>query len=101
MMSELVSTDVAACENAATLLRRFFLSALPTERSPAPRGRIRHAKLAVAPYAGSSPAQHGASPAQHGASFAGVGVPAPLVAALAAPGITAPFPIQAATLPDA
>jgi superfamily II DNA/RNA helicase len=30
-----------------------------------------------------------------------VGVPAPLVAALAAAGITAPFPIQAATLPDA
>ncbi|WP_222849669.1 DEAD/DEAH box helicase [Trebonia kvetii] len=34
-------------------------------------------------------------------SFAGVGVPAPLVAALAAEGITTPFPIQAATLPDA
>jgi superfamily II DNA/RNA helicase len=34
-------------------------------------------------------------------SFAAVGVPAPLVTALAAAGITAPFPIQAATLPDA
>jgi len=34
-------------------------------------------------------------------SFADIGVPAPLVAALAAEGITAPFPIQAATLPDA
>lgn len=34
-------------------------------------------------------------------SFAAAGVPAPLVAALAAAGITAPFPIQAATLPDA
>ncbi len=34
-------------------------------------------------------------------SFAAIGVPAPLVAALAAEGITTPFPIQAATLPDA
>jgi superfamily II DNA/RNA helicase len=35
------------------------------------------------------------------ATFAAAGVPAPLVAALAAAGITTPFPIQAATLPDA
>jgi len=35
------------------------------------------------------------------ATFAGLGVPAPLVAALAETGITVPFPIQAATLPDA
>jgi superfamily II DNA/RNA helicase len=34
-------------------------------------------------------------------SFAGLGVPSPLTAALAVTGITAPFPIQAATLPDA
>jgi superfamily II DNA/RNA helicase len=34
-------------------------------------------------------------------SFAAAGVPEPLVAALAAAGITTPFPIQAATLPDA
>jgi superfamily II DNA/RNA helicase len=93
-MSELVSTDVVACENAATLLRRFLLSALPTERLSAPRGRRRHARLAAAPRADSSVAAHGAS-------FAGAGVPAPLVAALSAAGITAPFPIQAATLPDA
>ena len=38
---------------------------------------------------------------QDGGSFAAAGVPASLVAALAATGITAPFPIQAATLPDA
>jgi superfamily II DNA/RNA helicase len=37
----------------------------------------------------------------HLAGFARLGVPAPLVAALAAGGITEPFPIQAATLPDA
>jgi superfamily II DNA/RNA helicase len=35
------------------------------------------------------------------ASFADLGVPAPLVAALAAAGVHTPFPIQAATLPDA
>jgi superfamily II DNA/RNA helicase len=34
-------------------------------------------------------------------TFAGLGVPEPLVAVLAAAGITAPFPIQAAALPDA
>jgi superfamily II DNA/RNA helicase len=34
-------------------------------------------------------------------TFAGLGVPAPLAAALAETGITVPFPIQAATLPDA
>ncbi len=33
-------------------------------------------------------------------SFASLGVPAPLVAALTADGITEPFPIQTATLPD-
>jgi superfamily II DNA/RNA helicase len=35
------------------------------------------------------------------ATFASAGVPAPLVAALAETGVTTPFPIQAATLPDA
>src|SRR5437764_12637949 len=35
------------------------------------------------------------------ATFASLGVPAPLVAALASAGITTPFPIQVATLPDA
>src|ERR1700733_6250656 len=34
-------------------------------------------------------------------SFADLGVPAPIVAALADAGITDPFPIQAAALPDA
>jgi superfamily II DNA/RNA helicase len=69
------------------------LSALPTECPPAPRGRRRRAKPAAAP--------HSVSSLVHGGSFAAAGVPAPLVAALAAGGITAPFPIQAATLPDA
>jgi superfamily II DNA/RNA helicase len=62
------------------------LSALSTERQPAPRGGRRRAQLAAAPPP---------------VSFAEAGVPSPIVAALAAAGITAPFPIQAATLPDA
>ena len=36
-----------------------------------------------------------------GVTFASLGVPAPVVAALAEAGITMPFPIQTATLPDA
>jgi superfamily II DNA/RNA helicase len=94
-MSELVSTDVVACENAATRFRRsFLLSALPAERPSAPRGRRRPARPAAT-------AQAGSSAVPSAASFAAAGVPAPLVAVLAAAGITAPFPIQAATLPDA
>ena len=63
------------------------MSVLPAERRPsAQRGRRGLANRAAA------------LPA---VSFAAAGVPAPLVAALAAVGITAPFPIQAAALPDA
>jgi superfamily II DNA/RNA helicase len=63
------------------------LSVQPAERRPsAQRGRRGLANRAAA------------LPA---VSFAAAGVPAPLVAALAAAGITTPFPIQAATLPDA
>jgi superfamily II DNA/RNA helicase len=94
LTSKLISTDMAACENAApTYSGGFSLSALPTERLSAPRGRRRHAKPAAS-------AQVGSSHAPQAVSFAGAGVPAPLVAALAAAGITVPFPIQAATLPD-
>jgi superfamily II DNA/RNA helicase len=39
--------------------------------------------------------------AAHAPTFASLGVPVPLTAALAATGIDAPFPIQAAILPDA
>ena len=63
------------------------MSVLPAERRPsAQRSRRGPANRAAA------------APA---VSFAAAGVPAPLVAALAAAGITTPFPIQAATLPDA
>jgi superfamily II DNA/RNA helicase len=75
------------------------LSALPTERQSAPRGSRRHARPAAPRVATSVPSVPSAVPPA--ASFAAAGVPAPLVAALAATGITTPFPIQAATLPDA
>ena len=70
------------------------MSAVPIERPSTPRGNRRRTKpTAVA---------HAAAPtAPRDVSFAAAGVPAPLVAALAAEGITTPFPIQAATLPDA
>jgi len=72
------------------------LSALSTERQSAPRGSRRHARPAT-PRTVSSVS----SAVPSATSFAAAGVPAPLVAALAATGITTPFPIQAATLPDA
>ncbi|MGI9062451.1 MAG: DEAD/DEAH box helicase [Pseudonocardiaceae bacterium] len=40
------------------------------------------------------------APAPVATGFTGLGVPAPIVSALAAQGITEPFPIQTATLPD-
>jgi superfamily II DNA/RNA helicase len=70
------------------------LSALPTERPSTPRGERRRTKPAPA-----APAVTATAPRV--VSFAAAGVPAPLVAALTAAGITTPFPIQAATLPDA
>ena len=65
-------------------------------QSPAPQDRAaqRQPRVAIAAHATSSPARLDAS-------FADLGVPALLVGALAEAGITVPFPIQAATLPDA
>ena len=60
----------------------FLLTAMPCAQSPA------------APEHGTT--EHGATP-----TFASLGVPAPLVEVLDDQGITAPFPVQAATLPDA
>jgi superfamily II DNA/RNA helicase len=70
------------------------LSALPVERPSTPRAARRRAKPVAA-----APAAAPAGP--RAVSFGAAGVPAPLVAALAAGGITTLFPIQAATLPDA
>ncbi len=57
---------------------------------------------AVRPQPGRARAAHGIPQlGTPNATFADLGVPPPLLAALASAGITAPFPIQAATLPDA
>jgi superfamily II DNA/RNA helicase len=48
-----------------------------------------------------SPSRRTVPAAAHAVSFASLGVPAPVVSVLADAGITTPFPIQAATLPDA
>jgi superfamily II DNA/RNA helicase len=64
------------------------MTALPIERPVTPRRRRR-------------PARAQSAPAAVGLTFASAGVPAPMVAALSDAGITTPFPIQAATLPDA
>jgi superfamily II DNA/RNA helicase len=62
------------------------MTAQPIERAPALRRERRRAR----------PADAARSP-----TFTSLGVPAPLTAALATAGIDAPFPIQAAVLPDA
>ncbi len=67
------------------------MAALPTETAlPTERGAARRRNRRSAPRA-----------AARTVTFASAGVPVPLVAALADAGITTPFPIQAATLPDA
>jgi len=75
---------------------------MPTEESaitPAGSPRVaRQQRRRQHPVAAS--AAQAAGPAAD-ITFASLGVPAPLVAALAETGITVPFPIQAATLPDA
>jgi superfamily II DNA/RNA helicase len=63
---------------------------MPTEKSAAEPGRGRAARQ-----------RHLGAVTPGDATFAELGVPRPLVAALAESGITVPFPIQAATLPDA
>jgi superfamily II DNA/RNA helicase len=60
------------------------LTALPTEKLVAARRR-----------------DNSPNNPESGVTFSSLGVPPPLVAALASAGITTPFPIQAATLPDA
>jgi superfamily II DNA/RNA helicase len=93
-VSEQVSTDVAAIEKAATQVRKTnLMTALPIESSGTVRRR-RHGKPKTPAF--SKPR----TPALN-VSFASLGVPAPVVAVLTEAGITTPFPIQAATLPDA
>src|SRR6516164_335775 len=68
----------------------YLLTAMPTEKSVITSGGSPRAARQ----------QHPRLVAAAEATFAGLGVPAPLVAVLAETGITVPFPIQAATLPD-
>ena len=71
------------------------MTALPAEKSTTmPAGTPRAARPQRRP-------QHRELAPATDVTFASLGVPAPLVAALAETGITVPFPIQAATLPDA
>ncbi|MGH3273936.1 MAG: DEAD/DEAH box helicase, partial [Streptosporangiaceae bacterium] len=68
-----------------------YMTAQPIEYAqPAPSRRRRRPRTGTTSTAPSSPS-----------SFAELGVPAPLVEALSSAGIVAPFPIQAAVLPDA
>jgi superfamily II DNA/RNA helicase len=75
--------NVTACGNATTPSPGddFSLSAMPAERSAVPEIDETETVADV--------------------TFASLGVPGPLVAVLAQDGIVTPFPVQAATLPDA
>ena len=66
----------------------------PEGQQPAPRSDERAAATPVVPVGAD------ATVLPTDTSFAQLGVPAPLVEVLTASGITAPFPIQVATLPD-
>ena len=81
---ELVPTDVVALTCGHPKSERDSLTALLREKPRAARHRNDICK----------------TPAP-GVTFGSLGVPAPLAAALASGGITQPFPIQAAILPDA
>src|SRR5260370_8597693 len=84
-----------AFENAATqFLETIVLTALPVEKSvitPVGQPRMARRRREQRPTLIPAPV----------VTFADLGVPAPLVAALGEDAITVPFPVQAATLPDA
>src|SRR5215217_3343034 len=69
----------------------------PEGQQPAPRTPARDEHVPVAPVV---PVGDEATVVATDTTFAALGVPAPLVEVLTASGITAPFPIQVATLPD-
>src|SRR5579859_1555958 len=84
-----------AFDNAATqVLETIALTAVPAEKSAVtPLGRPRTTRRRREQRPALTPAAV--------VTFADLGVPVPLVAALGEDGITVPFPVQAATLPDA
>ncbi|MER7764593.1 DEAD/DEAH box helicase [Streptomyces sp. NPDC097619] len=61
----------------------------------------RSARSAEAPAPAGPAASAASAPAATGPGFAGLGLPAPILAALTEAGVDTPFPIQAAALPDA
>src|SRR3954447_25537590 len=67
----------------------------PTAQAPAAPAPVASASAPVVPARADAAAQPPLD-----TTFAALGVPAPLVEVLTADGITAPFPIQVATLPD-
>src|SRR3984957_20452809 len=94
-----------AFDNAATqVLETIALTALPAENSVLrPIGQPRTTQPGTT-QPGTTRRRRERRPALIPApavTFADLGVPAPVVAALAEDGITVPFPVQAATLPDA
>jgi len=93
-MSELVSTGVAACQEYGHPIWKITLmtAQLIEQSRPAARGRRRRAQPVPAEAGAATPPLTG---------FAALGVPAPLVEALTGSGVSIPFPIQAAVLPDA
>ncbi|HUY48432.1 MAG TPA: DEAD/DEAH box helicase [Streptosporangiaceae bacterium] len=77
------------------------MTALPIEKTPARRRRRRAGRPQAGASQAGQPQAGQPQVATLSATFAELGVPAPVVTALAESGITTPFPIQAATLPDA
>jgi superfamily II DNA/RNA helicase len=77
----------------------FALAAVPSSLAQSARAPHNQAAHDRAREAGPAPTMAGVATLH--ASFADLGVPGPLVDALAGAGLTVPFPIQAATLPDA
>ena len=72
----------------------------PRRRSPRPDARPSTPGAAPQQNQASIDLTPAAAPVHQAADFAELNVPAPIVAALARTGVTSPFPIQNATLPD-
>ncbi|MBO0803998.1 MAG: DEAD/DEAH box helicase [Nocardiopsaceae bacterium] len=84
-MTAEVGTTRFALRVTAYVLETIFLTVVPAEDT------------SVMP----APASAGGAPRPEDVTFASLGVPAPIVESLADGGITTPFPVQAATVPDA
>jgi superfamily II DNA/RNA helicase len=73
----------------------------PRRRRPGKPKAVAPISVAPSQPKATSPSSKAVAPSSSGVSFASLGVPAPIVAALAKDGLTTTFPIQTATLPDA